>query len=170
MKTKDLQAAIAANGGSPVEVYWSPEQWEFKRNQEDPNHCRYTTDGALYGKAPHSSWAYQAAGGRVRATHLKLVRGVGSRLSVHFVPLAQVVGLYADVADERRRVIAEVEMQRRARQDARTAHVERVTGLVERCKALGFQAHTEGYGETLKVFIPVDELARLLDILDTRKD
>lgn len=175
MKVKDLQAAIAANGGQPVEVYYPSDTWDFKRNREDVELSRWTADGTLYFKR-FGVGKFEPATHGIRGTHLKLTRPRPAELrqgeffrSVDYIALAQVVGLYAEVAPQRRAVV-EAEKLRLddARRQGAAAERERAA-LVARAASLGYPpagSDVSRTSRTARLTFNADALNRLFDEIE----
>lgn len=174
MKAKEIQAAITANGGNPVEVYYCHESYDFKANRENPDECRWTTDGTLYFKTYAAKMEPASHG--LRGTHLKLTRPRPDHLkpdvlyfSVRYVILAQVVGLYADIAPGRREAVqAERTRRERSRQQALTAERERAE-LVARAASLGYPptgSNVTRAGRVAQLTFSAKQMRALLDEIE----
>ncbi|HEX8113011.1 MAG TPA: hypothetical protein VF516_35010 [Kofleriaceae bacterium] len=151
MKIKDLAAAIAAAGG-PVDVYWYGRngKYDFDRQRENPEECRWGTDGRLYGRY-YASGNYRPVepGTKLRATHVRLrrverewpadtPRHVRTAYDTDmYAPLAQVVGLYDEVAGQRREMVAATRAALDATRRAEQVREMRLNQVLDRAAVLG---------------------------------
>jgi hypothetical protein len=173
MKFSDMKLGMA--------VYWyGPNgKWEYDRQREDPETCRWVVaDDTPYGKTGAWSDSVRAVTpetrGRIRGTHVKLTCDVPAAYGreattlTKYAPTGQVIGPYDEVAPKRREIVnadqARRDREARERRDANA----RAAAALSIADALGYpNAGTRGAGTDLVVSFRLDVFERLIDALDT---
>jgi hypothetical protein len=157
-------------------VYWyGPNgKWEYDRSREDPDACRWITDGTLYGKVGYGFGEFREStpDNRVRATHVKVTRERpdGSQplvVTTTYAPLAQILGPYDEVAPQRREIIkAERERLDRDKRDREDSYA-RAHAVTSMALALGYTGiDTRGSGTDLLIRMPLATFEKMIDAID----
>lgn len=162
-------------------VYWyGPNgKWEYDRQREDPEACRWVVADELpYGKV--GTWAGDVQAvtpelrGRVRGTHVALRRevpaaeGREATTLTKYAPTGQVIGPYDEIAPKRREIInAKREHLDRDKRDRQDSYV-RATAALTLAEGLGYTGiDTRGSGADLLVRMPLATFEKIIEALDT---
>lgn len=167
MKRADLKPGMA--------VYWVRYRSAVEKCYDDPDDSRYVFTG-LYRYERYSinrGHVEDPKGNRARLTRevpADEARGREAWTDINFVPLAQILGPYDEVAPERRKLIATHKEQQRAKDERTENDLARREAVRDRAAGAGyptlFMSHYSDLGE-VRIGVPAFE--KLLDDLEAAR-
>jgi hypothetical protein len=172
MKRADLKPGMA--------VYWVRHRSSVEKFYDDPDDCRYVFDGMYsYNRyAPRGVERYteDPKGIKAKLTREMPARTVDDRefpayTDVEYVTLGSILGLYDEVAAERRKLIDAHRDATQRRQEARETALLRRDTLRGVLEGLGYKTRFQSdYSDLDEVHIPVEAMERLLDDLKAARE